>query len=69
MAYFQLKHQRVHLHGLDMRHAYTNSIVNDFFFKALNESYQMTYAVKTVENLFTWCGHERYPTMTKMNQS
>ena len=23
------------------------------FFKAQNESYQMTYAVKTVENLFT----------------
>ena len=20
----------------------------------------MTYAVKTLENLFTWCGHERY---------
>ena len=28
------------------------------FCKAQNESYHMTYAVKTVENLFTWCGHE-----------
>ena len=33
--------------GLDTRDTYTNSIINKFF---LNESYQMTYAVKTVEN-------------------
>ena len=25
-------------------------------FKTQNELSQMTYAVKTVENLFTWCG-------------
>ena len=57
----QLKHHKgVHLHGLDMRDTYTNSIT-DAFFKAQNESYQMTYAVKTVDHLFTWCGHERYP--------
>ena len=31
------------------------------FFKAQNESYQMTYAVKTVGNLFTWYEHEIYP--------
>ena len=24
----------------------------------------MTYALKTLENLFTWCGHERYLMMT-----
>ena len=30
------------------------------FFIAQNESYQMTYAVKTTTKLFTWCGHERY---------
>ena len=29
----------------------------------------MTCAVKTVENLFTWCGHERYPMMMEINQS
>ena len=29
----------------------------------------MTYAVKTVENLFTWCGHERYRMMMEINQS
>ena len=23
----------------------------------------MTFAVKTVENLFIWCGHERYKVM------
>ena len=26
---WQLKHQGVHLHGLDMRDTYTNSIIND----------------------------------------
>ena len=51
-----------------MRYTYTNSIINDFL-KAQNESYQMTYAVKTVENLFTWCGHERYLMMMEINQS
>ena len=29
----------------------------------------MTYAVKTLENLYTWCGHERYPMMMEINQS
>ena len=29
----------------------------------------MTYAVKAVENVFTWCGHERYPMMMEINQS
>ena len=29
----------------------------------------MTYAVKTVENLFTWCGHESYQMMMEINQS
>ena len=29
----------------------------------------MTYAVKTVENLFAWCGHERYLMMMEINQS
>ena len=53
---------RVHFYGIDMRDTYTNSIINDFF-KAQNESFKMTYAVKTVGNLFTWCGHERH-TMT-----
>ena len=48
-----LKRWGVHLHGLDMRDTYTNSIINDFL-KAQNESYQMTYAVKTLGNLFTW---------------
>ena len=49
----QLKHLGVHLHGLDMRDTYTNAIINEFFL-AQNESYQMTYAVKTLDNLFTW---------------
>ena len=48
MAYLRLKHQRVYLHGIDTRDTYTNSIINCFF-KAQNESYQMTYAVKTIE--------------------
>ena len=64
----QLKHLGVHLHGLDMRETYTNSIINEFF-EAQNESYQMTYAVKTLENLFTWCGHERYLMMMEIYQS
>ena len=38
------------------------------FFNTQNESYQMTYAVKTVENLFTWYGHEINP-MIEINQS
>ena len=29
VAYLQLKHQGVHLHGLDMRDTYTNLIIND----------------------------------------
>ena len=29
VAYLQLKHYGVHLHGLDMRDTYTNSIIND----------------------------------------
>ena len=29
----------------------------------------MTYAVKTLECLFTWSGHERYPMMMEFNQS
>ena len=49
-----------------MRDTYTNSIINDFC-KAQNESYQMTYAVKTVKNLFKWCGHERYPMIMEIS--
>ena len=63
-----LKHWGVKLHGLDMRDTYTNSIINDFF-KAQDESYQMTYAVKTLENLFTWYEHEIYPMIMEINQS
>ena len=29
----------------------------------------MKYTVKTVENIFTWCGHERYLMMMEINQS
>ena len=29
----------------------------------------MTYAVKTIENLFAWCGHEIYSMMMEVNQS
>ena len=68
VAYLQFKHQGVHLHSLDMRDTYTNLIINDndvVIFKAQNESYQMTYAVKPV----IWCGHERYPMMMEINQS
>ena len=46
---------RIDLHGLDMRDTYTNSIIHDFF-KVQNESYQIKYAVKSVENLLTWHG-------------
>ena len=56
MAYLWLKHWGVHLHGLDMRDTYTNSIINDFIY-AQNGSYQMTCS-KTEENLFTWYEHE-----------
>ena len=55
-----------------MRDTYTNSIINYYlyiFYKAQNEWYQKTYAVKRVENLFTWCGHERYLMMMEINQS
>ena len=69
MAYLQLKHLGVYLHGFDMRDTCTNLIINYVFFKALNECYQITYAVKTVENLFTWGGHERYKMMMEINQS
>ena len=45
MAYLQLKHQGDHLHGLDKRDTYTNSIINDNDgnFKAQNVTYQMTH--------------------------
>ena len=84
MVALQLKYQGVHLHGLDMRDTYTNSITNDNDgnFKAQNVTYQMTYAVKTADNLFhgvdicsynnikfIWCGHQRYPMMMEINQS
>ena len=52
-----------YLHDWDMRDAYTDSIIKYGFLKAQNESYKMTYAVKTVHHLFTWCGHERYTMM------
>ena len=52
-----------------MRDTHINSIIDDVFFSKQNESYQMTYAVKTAENLFTWCGHERYPMMMEITQS
>ena len=57
---FAVKIYCVHLHGLDIRdtYMYTNSIITTVF-RAQNKSYHMTYAVKTVENLFTCCGHER----------
>ena len=48
---------------------YTNSIRNGALFKAQNVSYHMTYAVKSVEHLFTWSGHERYPMMMEIKQS
>ena len=51
-----------------MRDTYTNSIINEFVL-AQNVLYLMTYAVKTLENLFTWCGHERYLMMMESNQS
>ena len=38
------------------------------FFKAQNESYQMTYAVETVKKLFTWYGRERHSMMMEINQ-
>ena len=67
VAYLQWKHQGVHLHGLDMRDTYTNSIINDNVgaIKAQNESYQMTYAVKTVENLFHGV-HQDHPLPKKL---
>ena len=51
-----------------MRDMYTNLIINDVF-QAQNELYKMTYGVKTAQNLFTWCLHERYPVMMEINQS
>ena len=39
------------------------------FFNAQNESYQMTYAVRTVENLFAWNEPEIYPMIMEINQS
>ena len=54
-----------------MRDTYTNSIRTyynyNYSFKALIESYQMAYAVKTLDNLFTCCGHERYLMMMEIN--
>ena len=50
------------IHGLYMRDTYTNSIIQTFFY-AESASYPMTIAVKTVETLFTRCGHERYTMM------
>ena len=47
---------------------YAKPIINEFLFKAQNESYQMTYAVKTVENVFTWYEREIYPMMMEINQ-
>ena len=41
MDYFQFKQQNVHLHGLDMRDAYTNSIikVHDIWFYNVYKMY------------------------------
>ena len=61
LAYLQLKHQGIHVHGLDKRDTYTIQLQTTFV-TAQNKSY-VTYAAKTLENLFTWCGHERYPKM------
>ena len=58
MAYLQLKHYGVHLHGLDMR---DNNILiqdKDVFLKH-KVNHIMPFAAKTVENLFA-CGHERH---------
>ena len=51
-----------------MRDTYTNSITTDVLCKSQNELYLMTYAVKSVEHLFTWCAHERYPMIIEINQ-
>ena len=41
-----------------MRDTYINSIIQDGFLK--HKIYIGSYAVKTVENSFTWCGHDIY---------
>ena len=44
-----------------MRDTYTNSIIN-VFFVILSRKWIVSndiYVVKTVENVFTFCGHER----------
>ena len=50
----QLKHLGVHLHGLDMRDTYTNSIINDNDGVILKTKWMVSaeYADKTVENVF-----------------
>ena len=49
-----------------MRDTYTNSIIKDVFLKdriyikyifLKHKIYIVSFAVKTVENSFTWCGH------------
>ena len=64
--YFQLKHKNIHLDGLDISDKYTNSIIKKPF--PSHKINIVSYAVRKVENLFTWCEHERY-TMTMTNKN
>lgn len=55
--YFQLKHQKVHEHDLDITDTHANSIIKDSFLE--HKMNIVSYAVKTIENTSTCCGHER----------
>ena len=62
-----MKHKNVHLDGLDIKDKYSNPIIH--IRKGLKHNMSIvSYAVTTVENSFTWCGHQRY-TMTIENEN
>ena len=55
MDYFQLKQYNVHLHGLDMRDTYTNSIIKTFLNFQFNYKVQNLYKKHFLKHKFILC--------------
>ena len=69
-------HWRVHLHGLDIRDTYTNSIINEFFvvvvflthkIDRIRSHMQLKQYKKCI--YMVWTLIERHPMMMEINQS
>ena len=64
-AYLQLKYQRVHFHGMDMRDTYTYSIIIIFLEKHKMNRIRWYVQLKQ-QKIYL---HERYPMIMEINQS